>query len=319
MLPLLYVLRTYSSGYLMKILKAITLAIGELEQPVVTAYQLGLILFSLYKAKQYKGEAIVSLQKAFPDSETYHKKINQLQEEGILSPYKGFPAKSVFSLLGRSHDSVEDIACTVDPFCYVSHLSAMEYHGLTNRFPSKLFISSPAPKQWKVYAHEKMKKDLKGDEEIYHQNNMPELERVALDKIDRKEIHRFSSVHWGAYKNIKGRTMRVSTIGRTFLDMLKKPEFCGGINHVLEVFEEHAENYQQLIIDEVSQHGGPIDKVRAGYILDERLGLEFNEKKDWLKSAQRGGSRKLDASSEYEPVWSENWCLSLNVIDNVKG
>jgi predicted transcriptional regulator of viral defense system len=303
----------------MKISKAITLTIGELEQPVVTSYQLGVILFNLYKVKSYKGEAIASLQKLYPDSGTYNRKINQLQEEGILTSYKGFPDKSVFSLLGRSHDSVEDIVCTVDPFCYVSHLSAMEYHGLTNRVPSKLFISSPAPKLWKGYARAKMEKDLKGDLGIYNQNNMPELKRTRFEKIDRREIHRFSSVHWGAYKNIKGRMMRVSTIGRTFLDMLKNPELCGGINHVLEVFEEHAESYQQLIIDEVGQHGGPIDKVRAGYILDERLKLEFNEKKDWLKSVQRGGSRKLDASSEYEPVWSEKWCLSLNVIDNVKG
>ena len=303
----------------MKISKAITLAIGELEQPVVTSYQLGIILFNLYKAKSYKGEAIASLQKPYPSSGAYNTKINQLLEEGILTTYRGFPAKSVFSLLGRSHDSVEDIVCTVDPFCYVSHLSAMEYHGLTNRIPSKLFISSPAPKRWKECAREKMKKDLKGEEEIYHQNNMPELKRTRFEKIDRREIHRFSSVHWGAYKNIKGRMMRVSTIGRTFLDMLKNPELCGGINHVLDVFKEHAESYQQLIIDEVDQHGGPIDKVRAGYILDERLGLEFDKKKDWLKSAQRGGSRKLDASSEYEPVWSEDWCLSLNVIDNVKG
>ena len=303
----------------MKISKAITLAIGELEQPVVTSYQLGVILFNLYKEKHYKGEAIASLQKSYPDSGTYNRKINQLQEEGILTSYKGFPAKSVYSLLGRSHDSVEDIVCTVDPFCYVSHLSAMEYHGLTNRIPSKLFISSPAPKRWKEYAREKMEKDLKDDAGIYNQNNIPELKRTRFEKIDRREIHRFSSVHWGAYKNIKGRMMRVSTIGRTFLDMLKNPELCGGINHVLEIFEEHAEDYQQLIIDEIDQHGGPIDKVRAGYILDERLKLEFDEKKDWLKSAQRGGSRKLDASSEYEPVWSENWCLSLNVIDKAKG
>ncbi len=302
----------------MKILKAITLAIGELEQPVVTSYQLGLIVFNLYKAKSYKGEAIASLQKLYPDSKTFNRTLSQLQDEGILTSYKGFPEKSVFSLLGRSHDSVEDIVCTVDPFSYISHLSAMEYHGLTNRIPSKLFISSPSPQQWKIYAHEKMEKNLKGDLATYNENNMPELKRTRLEKIDRREIHRFSSVHWGAYKNVKGRTMRVSTIGRTFLDMLRNPEFCGGINHVLEIFDEYAESYLRLIIDEVDQHGAPIDKVRAGYLLDERLGLAFDELKDWLKSAQRGGSRKLDASSEYEPVWSEKWCLSLNVIERVK-
>lgn len=301
----------------MKLLKAITLAIGELDQPVVTSYQLGLIVFSLYKTKSYSGEDIPSLQKQHADSEAYSKVANKLQEEGILAAYKGLSAKSAFSLLGRSHDSVGDIVCTVDPFGYISHLSAMEYHGLTNRIPSKLFMSSPAPKQWTGFALEKMEKDLGDDLPTYTKNGMPRLRRTKLEKVNKKEVHRFSSVHWGAYKNIKGRTMRVSTIGRTFLDMLRNPELCGGINHVLDVFEEHSENYLKLIINEIDQHGAPIDKVRAGYILDERLHMDFGELNEWAKEVQRGGSRKLDASSEYEPVWSEKWCLSLNIIESI--
>jgi len=299
----------------MKILKAITLAVGELEQPVVTSYQLGLIVFYLYKTKSYKGEAI-NIQKPYAESATYNKISKQLQEEGILTMYKGLPAKSVYSLLGRSHESVEDIICTVDPFGYVSHLSAMEYHGLTNRMPSKLFMSSPTPKKWTEFARERMGKDLGEDFDIYSQNGLPMLRRAKLEKINRKEIHRFSSVHWGAFKNIKGRTMRVSTIGRTFLDMLRNPELCGGISHVLDIYEEYAEKYLKLIINEIDQHGAPIDKVRAGYIMGERLRMNFDELSEWVKQAQRGGSRKLDASSEYEPVWSDTWCLSLNIIEN---
>ena len=300
----------------MKILKAITLAVGELEQPVVTSYQLGLIVFGLYKTKSYKGEAI-NIQKTHAEAAIYNKISRQLQDEGILTMYKGLPAKSVFSLLGRSHDSVEDIVCTVDPFGYISHLSAMEYHGLTNRMPSKLFMSSPAPKKWTGFAKDKMGKDLDEDIDIYLQNGLPVLRRTKLEKVNRKEIHRYSSVHLGAYKNIKGRSMRVSTIGRTFLDMLRNPELCGGINHVLEIYENHAESYLKLIINEVNLHGAPIDKVRAGYIMDERLKMNFDELNEWVKQAQRGGSRKLDASSEYESRWSEKWCLSLNVIEGV--
>jgi len=291
------------------------LALGELEQPVVTSYQLGKIVFELYKTKSYKGE-LVNIQKPHAESSTYNQNLKRLQEEGILTMYKGLPSKSVFSLLGRSHDSVEDIVCTVDPFAYISHLSAMEYHGLTNRMPSKLFMSSPTPAKWKEFAGEKMEKDLGGDLEVYLQNGLPVLRKTKLEKVNRKEVHRFNSVHWGAYKNIKGRTMRVSTIGRTFLDMLRNPELCGGINHVLEIYENHAESYLKLIINEIDLHGAPIDKVRAGYIMGERLKMNFDELSEWVKQAQRGGSRKLDASSEYEPVWSDTWCLSLNIIEN---
>lgn len=312
---MVYVLRTYTIDIIMKLFKAITLSLGDLSTPVITSYQLGLILFNLYKTKTYKGDSISSLQVEYADSKIFNKKVRELVDEGILDNYRGFSAKSVYTLLGRSHDSIEDVVCAVDPFCYVSHLSAMDYHGLTNRRPNKLFVSSPSPKDWTHYAEERMRKDLGDDLAIYKRNNMPLLRRTQISKVDRKEVHRFSSVHWGAYKNIKGRTMRVSTIGRTFLDMLKNPELCGGINHVLEVFENNAEVYLDLIVDEINQHGGDIDKVRAGYILDERMNLTFDAANDWIKYSQRGGSRKLDASGEYEPVWSQKWCLSLNIID----
>jgi hypothetical protein len=85
------------------------------------------------------------------------------------------------------------------------------------------------------------------------------------------------------------------------------------MRHVIEVFEEHASNFLPAIIGEIDQHGGPIDKVRAGYILDERLRLGDPAIEKWVAFAKRGGSRKLDPTEEYFPAWSEKWCLSLNI------
>jgi len=301
----------------MKLLKAITLALGEIEYPVVTSYQLGVLIFNIYKERKFRGEEIASLQKSSADSITYHRILRELADEGILNRYSGFPAKSVFSVLGRKSDLIEDVVCTVDPFAYVSHLSAMEYHGLTNRSPSNLVISSPPPGEWRGFAIQRMEKDLKESFEQYKRDGLPVLNRTKITRVKNKEIHRFSSVHVGMFRAVRGRIMRVSTVGRVFLEMLKNPELCGGINHVLDVYEEHASRYLKVIIDEVDRHGGPIDKVRAGYILDERLGFADERINKWLENVQRGGSRKLDSSNEYEPVWSEKWCLSLNVLRKV--
>lgn len=313
---MLYVLRTYSIDSIMKLLKAMALSIGEIEYPVITSYLLGVIVFNLYKKSAFKGEEISSLQKSYADSGAYNHILRDLLAEGILNKYKGFPDKAVFSLLGRKSDSLEDVVCTVDPFAYVSHLSSMAFHGLTNRTPIKLFISSPPPREWKAFALERMEKGLRSDLSMYKSNGLPTLKKVAIKKIGKKEVHRFGSVHLGMFRSVRGRAMRVSTIGRTFLDMLRNPELCGGINHVLEVYGEHSKTYLKTIIDEIDQHGGPIDKVRAGYILDERLGHQNDRIDRWLKYVQRGGSRKLDSSNEYEPVWSERWCLSLNTIES---
>ena len=296
----------------MNFLKVITLSLGDFETPVLTQYELGVLVQRLNLLKEYKGEPIDDLPGSIASLGQFKKVLHELEKVGVLSSYPGFTG-SVYSLLGRKINDAEEIACSVDPFCYLSHLSAMAHHGLTNRIPIKIFVSSPDPKSWKAFATERMQKDLKGDFAAYQDHGLPLLTRIKMEKIGRREVHRFGSSHLGAYKNVRGKVLRVSTLGRTFLDMLRNPELCGGIHHVIEVYEEHAKTYQQLIVNELDQHGSPIDKIRAGYILEEKMKLQDGAFENWLKFAQRGGSRKLDASGEYFPKWSDKWCLSLNL------
>lgn len=299
----------------MQIEKAITLSLGNLEQPVISKYQFGLTVNKIYRSKFYSGEP-VDLHKDFAEKADIAKHLKLLLNEGVLFPHKNL--SNIFTLLGRSNGDPEDIACTVDPFCYMSHLSAMSYHGLTDRIPKKLFISSPPNDTWRSLAKEKMQKDLGDSFESYCEHGLPKLVRPTnMNKIDKTDLYCLNSMRLGAYKNVRGRSLRVSTIGRTFLDMLRNPELCGGINHILDVFDEYGEKYLRLITDDIDKNGEPIDKVRAGYILNERLGINNNEIiNGWSSLAQRGGSRKLDSSSEYSPEWSDKWKISLNIFRN---
>ncbi|MFN9607093.1 MAG: hypothetical protein ACK571_02330 [Pseudanabaena sp.] len=299
----------------MQVEKAITLSLGNLEQPVISKYQFGLTVNKIYRSKFYSGEP-VDLHKDFAEKADIAKHLKLLLNEGVLFPHKNL--SNIFTLLGRSNGDPEDIACTVDPFCYMSHLSAMSYHGLTDRIPKKLFISSPPNDTWRSLAKEKMQKDLGDSFESYCEHGLPKLVRPTnMNKIDKTDLYCINSMRLGAYKNVRGRSLRVSTIGRTFLDMLRNPELCGGINHILDVFDEYGEKYLRLITDDIDKNGEPIDKVRAGYILNERLGINNNEIiNGWSSLAQRGGSRKLDSSSEYSPKWSDKWKISLNIFRN---
>ncbi len=299
----------------MKAIKAVTLLLGDLDKIVISEYQLGLIVNKIYKHKSYKGEEI-NLQKEFAEKKDLTKYLKLLLGEGILSPYKNL--KGMYTLIGKSNQDTEDVACTVDPYCYISHLSAMSYHGLTNRIPSKLYISSPIISEWRLFAEEQMRKDLGNDYFQYKTNGLPKLVYTKMEKINKTEVHRLNSKHLGAYKNVRGRPIRVSTIGRTFLEMLKDPELCGGINHVLDVFEEYGEKHLRLITDDIDKNGTPIVKVRAGYILDELLNVKSEVIDKWSSFAQRGGSRKLDSKSEYIPEWSDKWKLSLNIFRSNK-
>ena len=117
---------------------------------------------------------------------------------------------------------------------------------------------------------------------------------------------------------VAGSSLRVATVSRVFLEMIREPAQCGGIQHVIDVYRREAKRYINLIVDEVSQHGLAIDKVRAGFLLSEVCRLEHEVFVEWEKSAQRGGSRKLDPEGEYVSEFSERWKLSLNVPSVIK-
>ena len=95
--------------------------------------------------------------------------------------------------------------------------------------------------------------------------------------------------------------------------MIREPTLCGGLQHVVDVYCAEAKVYLNLIIDEISRHGLPIDKMRAGYLLTEVFHLDAPAFQDWEQLAQRGGSRKLDPDGEYATAYSERWKLSINL------
>lgn len=285
----------------------------ELDQPVITDYDLCMAIFNFHQIQKYRGESI-KLSSQFPVwSDTYNEIIKPLIELGIICSHKDFSEERVFEIIGNRYQDGGDIACSVDPFAYLSHLSAMAYHGMTNRLPKMLFISAPPPKKWAEFASQKMEKDCKGFLNDYFKCQLPKLISIKFDKIQKTHITMYASIHQGAFKSIEGRKLRTSTIGRTFLDMLRKPDYCGGMGHVKDVFRLHGEQYKRLIIDEIDRQGKNIEKARAGYLLEEHSHIQDEKINKWADQVQRGGSRKLDPDAPYRETYSERWCLSINV------
>ncbi len=292
--------------------QAATLKIADHPYPVITAYELGRAVFELITEGSIQRRPL-RLQTRQPERRHYRHVVNSLIERGLLQDLTGVSSGSVFALFGKDQNTPADqIVCRVDPFAYLSHLSAMEFHGLTDRISNTVFVSSPPPADWKSFASERMRRDLDEHMGDYLQSEFPKLLRTQLRKIRRRPISVFHRKHPGAFRQIKSTGVRVSTVGRTFLDMLREPDLCGGIRHVVNVYREQAEQYTQLIIDDVEAHGNAIDKVRVGYVLSDVVGVEHATIEGWKRFAQRGGSRKLYAKNEYSSTYSEEWCLSLN-------
>ena len=90
-------------------------------------------------------------------------------------------------------------------------------------------------------------------------------------RVRRRPVNIYESKAAGAFLKNRGDDVRLSTIGQTFLDMLQKPDLCGGMSHILDVWNEHAETYLDDIVAAVDTAASKLVKSRAGYILEERL------------------------------------------------
>jgi len=296
----------------MNLEKALTLYLGGIEKPVITAYDFGLIVFQFYKRKKYKNENI-NISKDVPGRSDINRYLDRLVDNGILSPIRGIASEAAFSILGKSDIGVAEIICSIDPFAYISHLSAMEYHGLTERIPKIVFLSTFPSPLWREKAKEKMIKDY-GEilESDISMQDFPRLTNIKIEKINGISINSYRSKSIGSFVSVENRRLRVSSIGRTFLDMLREPQLCGGLRHVIDVYVENAGSFKKLIIDEIDRNGTLIDKSRAGYVLEEHCKIYTPVIDEWSKNVLRGGSRKLDPHEPFSSEFSEKWCISLN-------
>ena len=292
--------------------QAWALALEQQTRAVFTTYDLALTLWGLYRDRSVGGRQL-RVVNTWPNRADFLRLRKELLNAAVLKPVAGLREGLAYTLLGRTDDSPDELACALDPFACVSHLSAMAHYGLTDRMPEQIYLTSPGDALWRSLAGERMLRDLGEELSTFVKAGLPALRRIKSDRISGRPVHRHTAATAGGFRAILGSSLRVANLGRTFLDMLREPRLCGGIVHVLSVYEEHARPNLRLILDELDRHGTAIDKVRAGYILEERCGLNDPRISAWVQLAARGGSRRLDAAVEYSPRFSERWALSINV------
>jgi predicted transcriptional regulator of viral defense system len=284
---------------------------SEIKTPVLTNYQLAVVLLRLMSDDSYGGRPLKKPDRP-PDKRMFNEGREALLKRATVLLERTLPGTVLAFPHIRDADA-QEIYCAIDPFGYVAYLSAMVYHGLTNRLPRVLTVLTPEPGTWSKLASEKLLKDL-GPElaSDFRSHGLPPLRHTKIEKLNGITVDVVRTKELGGWRNVREGAVRTSTLGRTFLQMLQRPDLCGGLNHVIEVWEEHAESHLVAILSEFNQHGGKIDRVRAGFILEERCGIRDDRISQWTVDAARGGSRKLDPQADYSPNFSAKWCLSIN-------
>lgn len=274
-------------------------------KPVLSQFNLFRFVWRMYRESPCKG---LYLRSKTPSQVDYVRLRSILRDADVIGTDRDY-GRRVMRVLSISDLPAEDIICLLDPTCYVSHLSAMQRWGLTDRSPRALLLTRPVRKAAAEELRSYRTKTLGEDET----NPFPSTIVGHPTHVRGQAVRILESRSAGAYLKSRGSDLRLSTIGQTFLDMLQKPDLCGGMHHVLDVWAEHAETYLPEVVSAVEPAASEIVKSRAGYILEERLGLRHRHIEHWKALGQRGGSRKLDPARGFAPTYSDTWMISINV------
>lgn len=281
-------------------------ALASQPRPVLSNYDLFRELWIIYKAgtaKYLRGET--------PSREVFRRTRSLLRSEGIIR--QDLDYGSHWRLVDKPNAPAEDVICSVDPFCYIAHLSALQRYGLTNRRPDHLLLVEPTPVLRRQMVRELMARDYGDILEDPNADIEPAKAVTHPNTVRGRPISIDTTKFSGDQIPIRGSLSRIATIGQTFLDTLNNPELSGGMSHVLDIWSQHASTYIEEIIDRVGRAEKSIWKVRAGYILEEHIGIRDPRISAWASFAQRGSSRVLDPGKQFAPLFSEKWMLSLNV------
>lgn len=289
-----------------KLAEALTLRLEEQAKPVLANHEIYSIISDIYvrrAAKYLRGDK--------PDSGVLSRTRGLLVAEGLIRRDADY--RSLWRVVSKPDFSAEDLACSVDPFCYISHMSAMQRYGLTNRRPNALFLTEPS-----VATKRQLVNDKYGIAVGDKSGRDPRSVELPIavhhpDTVRGRRLSTFSTKHPGDAVAIGGSFARIATIGQTFLDMIAEPERCGGMAHILDVWSEHLHVYFEDVLSAVEECAKPILRVRAGYIIEEYLGIADRRVASWVSHAQRGSSRVLAAGQPFAQKFSERWMLSLNV------
>jgi len=286
--------------------EALAQKLQQIDEPLISDYRIFRELIELYRNGSVK-----YLRESWPTRNKFLDVKHMLIEEEVIKKDKDYG--SFWRLLHNEDRSADEVACVADPFCYISHLSAMQRYGLTDRRPDALTLTQRDKQTIRRIIASEVEHDL-GD--LPNETNPFVCRRYITNhpaSARGRHLRVLSTTRFGEWRKVRGSFARIASIGQVFLDMIDSPKNCGGMHHVLDIWEEHSPMYLEEIIERIDRSVQPIQKIRAGYILDERLGIKDIRIEKWRDLAERGGSRILDPSEPFSDRHSESWMISINV------
>lgn len=270
--------------------------------------------------KKYKNEMIDNVTSRKNPFRTFERwcKTNERKKNIIGDKWstKGYR----FYLIGNRNQDLDKIICAIYPFGYLAYLSAIQHYKLASYKTSSIYFVCPSRSEWKTNCLKRLKKTLpewndkdKGVPLFYADLNDLIPTYPVEEQILGSQFILFNqkkSANFEVWKDV-----RVEYIIDLYVDMLRNPQFCGGLEEVIKIYNNTIDGYLDAIVSFLNSDAGTqIDRARFGFICQKYLHINHPAFEQWREEQKnkRGGSRKLVASLEFDPVFDEDWNISIN-------
>jgi hypothetical protein len=163
---------SWSNGVLNKFADGLENALLVKDLPVVTLYDFYVLGDHLFRTKVWNSAPLKRMPHDW-DQVRAKNAVRRLEARRALVADSDF-ASGVWRVTQATRaGSAEEVACSADPFAYVSHLSAMQRYSLTDRSPQALHLTTPKRPLWNALRNERALHDL------------PEVQRVESPILNR--------------------------------------------------------------------------------------------------------------------------------------
>jgi hypothetical protein len=193
------------------------------------------------------------------------------------------------------------------PYAIMSHRSALLFHGLSVERPQGFTLTQRRGHRGDLIPPGTKTSDWDGIE-------LPNSSRTRKVLRQPVEWHTIQPDRFWGFSEYepRGFPIRVTTLERTLIDGLMKPDLCGGIEAVLEAWLLSRDTLDvETLVAQIERYDMGILRQRAGFVL-EQLGLDHPHLSEWKAQTQRGGSSKLVASAPFDNAYNVAWNLSIN-------
>ena len=188
-----------------RLAEALTGKLSEYGDPIITDYKLFLETWKIYverKTKYLRGDK--------PSLVTFRRTRDILKEEKIIDRDKDYGR--MWRIIPNQDKTADEVVCIADQFCYISHISAMQRYGLTDRRPEALYLTQATPKS----AREMIAKQITAD--FGNVSNDEEFEVPSIPathhpkRVRRRPVRTKTTTHFGEWRSVRGTASRIASI-----------------------------------------------------------------------------------------------------------